>query len=191
MRHPTPLDSSPRIKKKNPPYISTEQQSWATPSSTPQSSTPGFPLWELTGRVPSTWCLPTLILFFAFDSWDSSTLPSTGSDHTPILISLRPPSPHSDKPRPRCQEFDWPNLTDKLKGWQVPPPPDASFPNQLDQWFPSALYTLTATIEATAPRARPSPRSKAWWTPLLTSHRNEFTKATRQGKKLQTPTPTP
>jgi len=40
----------------------------------------------------------------AFRSWDSSTLSSTGSEHAPILISLRPPSPHNDKPRPRWQE---------------------------------------------------------------------------------------
>jgi len=43
------------------------------------------------------------------------------------------------------------------------------------------------TIEATAPRSRPSPRSKAWWTPLLTSLRKGFTKATRRAKKLLTP----
>jgi len=42
-------------------------------------------------------------------------------------------------------------------------------------------------IEATAAPARPSPRSKAWWTPLLTSLRKEFTKATRWAKKPQTP----
>jgi len=46
---------------------------------------------------------------------------------------------------------------------------------------------LTATIEATAPRSRPFPRSKAWWTPLLTSLRKEFTKATLRAKQLQTP----
>jgi len=126
-------------------------------------------------------------IFSAFHSWDASTLPSTGSDHAPILISLRPPSPHNDKPRPRWQEVDWPGLTDRLKDWQVPPPPDAPSPNQLDQWFSSALSTLTTTIEATAPRSRPSPRSKPWWTPLLTSLRKEFTKTTRRAKKLQTP----
>jgi len=43
------------------------------------------------------------------------------------------------------------------------------------------------TIEATASRSRPFPRSKAWWTPLLTSLRKEFTKATRRAKNLETP----
>jgi len=123
----------------------------------------------------------------AFHSWDASTLPSTGSDHARILVSLRPPSPHNDKPRPRWQEVDWLSLTDRLKDWQVPPPPDAPSPNQLDQWFSSALSTLTTTIEASAPHSRPSPRSKPLWTPLLTYRRKEFTKTTQRAKKLQTP----
>jgi len=129
--------------------------------------------------------------FPAFHLWDATTLPSTGSDYTPILISLHPPSPHNDKPRPRWQEVDWPSRTDQLKEWQVPPPPNTHSPNQLDQWFSSALSTLTKTIAATAPRSRPSPKSKAWWTPLLTSLRREFTRSTQKAKKLQTPIPTP
>jgi len=67
-------------------------------------------------------------MFPAFRSWDAASLPSTGSDHAPILISLRPPSPHNNKPRPRWQEADWPGLTDRLKNWQTPPPPQCSLP---------------------------------------------------------------
>jgi len=118
---------------------------------------------------------------------DSFSLPSTGLDHALILISLGPPFPHNDKPRPRRPEVDCPSPSDKIKAWHVPPPPTAPAPNQLDQWFSSALSALTTTLEATAPRSSPSPRSKAWWTPLLTSLRKEFTKATRRAKKLQTP----
>jgi len=126
-------------------------------------------------------------MFPAFRSWDASSLPSTGSDHALIIITLRPPSPYNDKPRPRCEEANWPGMTDKLKNWRVPPPPESPSPNKLDQWFSSALTALTTTIEATAPRSRPSPRSKAWWTPLLTTLRKEFTKATRKAKRTQTP----
>jgi len=39
-------------------------------------------------------------MFPAFRSWDQSSLPSTGSDQAPILISIRPPSPNNDRPRP-------------------------------------------------------------------------------------------
>jgi len=126
-------------------------------------------------------------MFPAFRSSDAASLPSTGSDHAPILISLRPPSPHNDKPRPRWQEADWPGLTDRLKNWLTPPPPNAPSPNQLDQWFSSALTTLTTLIENDTPRSRPSPKSKAWWTPLLTTLRKEFAKTTRKAKKLRSP----
>ena len=52
---------------------------------------------------------------------------------------------------------------------------------------PSAISRLTAIIENTAPGSRPSPRSEAWWTPLLTTIRKEFTKASRRAKETQTP----
>jgi len=126
-------------------------------------------------------------MFPAFRFWDASSLPSTGSDHTPIIVTLRPPAPYNDKPRPRWEEADWPGLTDKLKNWLVPSPPETPSPNQLNQWFASALTALTTTIETTAPRSGASPRSKAWWTPLLTTLRKEFTNAARKAKKPQTP----
>jgi len=123
----------------------------------------------------------------AYRPWDASSLPSTGSDHTPILISLSPSSPYNDQPRPRWQDADWPSVTEKLKNWLVPPPPDATSPNQLNQWCSLALSALTTAIEATRPRCRPSPRSKAGWTPLLTTLRKEFTKGSRTAKRLHTP----
>jgi len=98
-------------------------------------------------------------MFSAFRSWDASSLPARGSDQAPIRIVLRPTGPYNDKPRPRWQDADCPGLTDRLKNWLVPPPRETPSPNQLDQWFTSALSTLTAVIENTAPRSRPSPRS--------------------------------
>jgi len=130
---------------------------------------------------------PNPHIFPAFRSWDESSLPSTGSDHAPIKITLRPPTPHNDKPRPRWEEADWPGLTDRLKNWFIPSLPETPPPSQLDQWFSSALSALTTAIEATAPRSRPSPKSKSWWTPRLTTLRKEFTKATRKAKRTQTP----
>ena len=62
-------------------------------------------------------------MFSAFRSWDASSLPSTGSDHAPIAITLRPPTPHNNTPRPRWQEPDWPGLEDRLKNWLISPPP--------------------------------------------------------------------
>jgi len=122
-----------------------------------------------------------------FHTWDASSLPSTGSDHAPILITLRPPIPHNDKPRPGWQELDWQGLTDRLKDWFIPPPPSPPSPGQLDQWFCSAPSGLTMVSENTAPRSRPSTRSKAWWTPLLTTLWKEFKKPCRRAKTTQTP----
>jgi len=100
-------------------------------------------------------------------------------------MSLRPPSPHHDKPRPRWQEADWPSLTNRLTKWVVRPPAEAAFSSQLELVFSSALATLTTTIEANAPRSRPSPRSTPWWTPLLTTLHKEYAKASRKAKKHQ------
>ena len=70
-------------------------------------------------------------MFPAFRSWDALSLPSTGSNHAPIIISLHPPTPHNDKPRPRCQDADWPGLTDRLENWLVPPSPPPPQPPPL------------------------------------------------------------
>jgi len=126
-------------------------------------------------------------MFPAFRSSDAASLASTGSDHAPILISLRPPGPHNDKPRPRCQDTDWLGLTDRLKTWRIPPPPSTPSLNQLDQCFSSALTALTTLIEGDTPRSRPSPKSKACWTPLLTTLRKGFAKATHKAEKLRAP----
>jgi len=128
-------------------------------------------------------------IFPIFRSWDASTLASTGSDHTPILITFHPPSPYNDKPRPRWQDADWLNLSNKLKDWLVPPPPDTPSPNQLNQWFSSALNALTTTIEATATHSRPSPRSKPWWTPLLPPSVKNLQRPPGRPRNAKPPTP--
>jgi len=126
-------------------------------------------------------------IFSAFHSWNASSLPTMESDHAPIIITLRPPAPYNERPSPCWQDADWPSLTDRLKNWIVPPPHESPSPNQLDQGFSSALSTVTAVIDNTAPRSRPSPRSKAGWTPVLTTRRKEFTKASQRATKTQTP----
>ena len=119
----------------------------------------------------------------AFEAWDSSLLPSTGSDHVPILITLTSPD---DKPRPRapCWDLtDWESLRPHLNAYCVPPAPIRPSPSQLDDWCSSALNTLTALLLRDTPLSRPSPRSKPWWTPLLTVLRKEYHKAMRTMKK--------
>jgi len=176
---------SSKEEKESAPYFSRASDLGYTLPNTPGIYTL-FPFSGTHGPSTIDRSFANPYAFPAFHLWDATTLPSTGSDHAPILISLHPPSPHNGRPGPRWQAVDWPSLTDQLKEWQVHPPPNPPSPNPLDQWFSSALSTLTKTIEATAPRSRPSPKSKGWCTPLLTSLRKEFTRATRKAKKLET-----
>jgi len=81
-----------------------------------------------------------------FRSRDTSSLPSTPSDHARILIAIRPTTPYNDRPRPRCQEANWVDLAEKLNNWLVARPHDTPSPSQLDQSFFSALSALMTTI---------------------------------------------
>ena len=118
----------------------------------------------------------------AFEAWDTSSLPSTGSDHVPILITLAPPD---DKPKPRtlCWELtDWKALRPHLEAYCTPPPPLRPSPAQLDTWFSATLNALTALLLRDTVFSHPSPRSKPWWTPLFTTLRKEYHKAMRTMK---------
>src|SRR6195952_2074610 len=126
---------------------------------------------------------PHMLPFFR--SWDASSLPSTGSDHVPIRLTLQPPS-DVPPPRPRWDDTDWAALQTPLADFRLPPTPDRPSPRQLDTWFTSSLNTLVALLKGSTPLSRPSPRSKPWWTQLLTDLRKEFTKADRAAKKHRT-----
>ena len=119
----------------------------------------------------------------AFMEWDTTTLPSTGSDHMPILITLAPPT---EKPLPRTPCWDlanWESLGPRLHTFCVPPAPPRPSPSQLDAWFSASLNSLTALLLEDTPLSRPSLRSKPWWTPLLTALLKEYHKAMRTVKK--------
>ena len=68
----------------------------------------------------------------AFQSWDATTLPSTGSDHVPILIRLAAPTDARAPPRPMWDKADWGCLEDPVKHLRIPPPPLSPSPDQLD-----------------------------------------------------------
>ena len=119
----------------------------------------------------------------AFVEWDATTLPSTGSDHVPILITLAPPT---EKPLPRTPCWDlanWESLGPRLQSFFVPPAPPHPSPQQLEMWFSSSLNSLTALLLEDTPLSRPCLRSKPWWTPPLTVLRKEYHKASRTMKK--------
>jgi len=130
-------------------------------------------------------------IFPAFRSWDASVLPSLGSDHAPILISLCPPSPHSDKPRPRWQDTDWPGLTGRLRNWQIPPPltppPRTNSTCGSPRPSPRSRRQLRTTLPAHAPPQGPSPGGPLYSPPSERSSR----KPPAKPKSCRPPTPTP
>ena len=119
-------------------------------------------------------------------SWEAS-LPSTGSDHIPITITLAAPSPNQKPPRPRWADTDWETLDPIIKGFRVPAAPPCPTPLQLDEWMSESLNRLVALLKEHTPVSRPSHHSKPWWTPHLSILRREYHKATRVARKNDTP----
>jgi len=119
-------------------------------------------------------------------SWDAS-LPSTGSDHIPITITLAAPSLSQKPPRPRWADTDWETLDPIIKGFKVPAVPSCPTPSKLDEWMTESLNRLVALLKEHTPVSRPSHHSKPWWSPHLTILRREYHKAARKARKQDTP----
>ena len=124
----------------------------------------------------------------AFRSWDAATLPSTGSDHVPILIHLTAPTNERAPLRPMWDKAEWECLEGPIRSLQIPPALLSPSQDQLDAWFTHSLDTLTATIRLDTPTSRPTPKPKPWWTPSLTVLRKEYAKACRLAKEYRTET---
>jgi len=119
-------------------------------------------------------------------SWEA-TLPSTGSDHIPITITLAPPSPSQKPPRPRWADTDWESLTLAIKAFGIPPAPICPTTSKLDEWLSEWPDRLVALLKEHTPVSRPSHYSKPWWSSHLTILRREYHKATRLAEKHDTP----
>ena len=119
-------------------------------------------------------------------SWEAS-LPSTGSDHIPITITLATPSLIQNPPRPRWADTDWETQDPIVKGFKVPAVPSCPTPPQLDEWMSQSLDRLVALLKDHTPVSRPSHYSKPWWTPHLSILRRECHKAARAASKHNTP----
>ena len=91
-------------------------------------------------------------------SWEAS-LPSSGSDHIPITITLAAPSLNLKPPRPRWADTHWETLNPIGKGFKVPAAPPCPTPYQLDEWMSESLYWLVALLKEHTPVSRPSHHS--------------------------------
>ena len=119
-------------------------------------------------------------------SWEAS-LPSTGSDHVPITITLATPSLSRKPPRPRWADTDWESLEQIIKDFKVPAALSCPTPQKLDEWMSESLNRLVALLKEQTPMSRPSHYSKPWWTPHLTILRREYHKAARLARKRDSP----
>jgi len=119
-------------------------------------------------------------------SWEAS-LPSTGSDHILITITLAAPSLNQIPPRPRGADTDWETLDPIIRDFKVPAAPSCPTPPQLDEWMSELVNRLVAILKEHTPVSRPSHHSKPWWTPHLSILRREYHKAARTARKHETP----
>ena len=114
---------------------------------------------------------PALVPFF--QEW-ATDLPSTGSDHVPILIRLAHPIGCPPPLALNWVRTDWPNLEPQLKETNIPPPPALPTKHAFEEWFDSHLGKLIELLKTHTPSCRPSIRAKPWWSPLLSTLRKEF-----------------
>jgi len=119
-------------------------------------------------------------------SWEAS-LPSTGSDHIPITITLATHSLNQKAPRPRWADTDWEALNPIITGFTVPEAPSCPSPPKLDEWMSESLNRLVALLKDHTPVSRPSHHSKPWWTPHLTILRRGYHTAARSARENDTP----
>ena len=118
-------------------------------------------LWAFTQYPQSGEQRPSVIdfafanphMFSPFKCWDATSLPSTGSDHVPIVITLASRSQTLTAPRPKWDETDWLSLETPLCSFIVPSRPINPSPPQLDHCSSSSIKVLTALVRSvTQPR---------------------------------------
>jgi len=111
-------------------------------------------------------------------SWDTP-LPSTGSDHVPCVITLKPPA---IMPPPTTPHWTLLDLKAVGKAWDTFTTlccPVGHTPNSLSRWFDISSTRLTSLLTSHAPSKHPCPCSKPWWSPRLSGLRREYYKFAR------------
>ena len=88
----------------------------------------------------------------AFDKWDTP-LPSTGSDHVPIVVSLCSPRFRLPNPSPNWAKTDWDTILPHLPSLVPPPPPPSCPVTVFEEWFD----THPTELGLSSRRIRPSP----------------------------------
>ena len=101
------------------------------------------------GVLDLAFACPLLALYFP--EW-SDALPSTGSDHIPILLRFEAPLFRAPPPTPNWALTDWTSLESSLKSAAIsppPPPPYHAFPGHLVPHQPRQGHVPIRTIHPT------------------------------------------
>ena len=107
---------------------------------------------------------------------------STGSDHVPILVSFATPALLPPRPAPDWARVDWPEVLKALKTMDIHPPPRFLTARALDTWFECHATRVRGVLSTHTPMKSPCPRSKPWWSKLLSALRKEHHSRTRANK---------
>jgi len=184
IHHPT---SDPlRLFKEDEIATSAPYFDRATELGFPLLNTPGvftrFAM-SLIGRpsvIDLAFACPLLAPYFS--EW-SDPLPSTGSDHVPILLHFEAPLFRAPPPSPNWALSDWTAIEDSLKATVIAPPPPIPTTRSLDIWFKTNLDRVTAQFAMHTTLKWVTYRSKPWWTDLLSILRRANNSALRSSKR--------
>ena len=167
------------------PYFSRAAEHGYTLLNTP-GVYPRFPLQRSSGHSVLDLAFASSSLVSFFQDW-STDLPSTGSDHVAITITIAHPIRALPPPAPNWIRTDWPTLEPLLIEVILPPLPNLPTRYSLEKWFDSNLNTLVVLLKAHTPLRRPSIRAKPWWSPLQTTLRKDFHTSARKARATNDP----
>jgi len=132
------------------------------------------------GALDPAFACPLLSPYFS--EW-SDPLPSTRSDHVPILLLFEAPLFPAPPPTPNWVLSHWAALDSVLKSAVVSPPPPLPTTCSLDVWFSTNLGRVTSLFALHTPMKRVTFRSKPWWSELLSVLRKAYNSALRSSKR--------
>jgi len=118
-----------------------------------------------------------------FTEW-SDPLPSTASDHIPILLRFEAPLFRAPPETSNWALADWATMESSLKATTISPPPPLPTARTLDIWFSTNLGRVTSQFTLHTPLKRVTYRSKPWWSELLSMLRKAYNSALRSSKRL-------
>ena len=117
-----------------------------------------------------------------FTEW-SDPLPSTGSDHIPILLRFEAPLIRAPPLTPNWALTDWATMKTSLKSTAISPPPFLPTTHSLDVRFSTNLGRVTSQFALDTPQKSMTYRSKLWWSERLSMLRKAYNSALRTSKR--------